>query len=128
MRLPGRDEFAQTHRLHQARLAHERLVQQVAHHFEKDAGALRIEARVTRPRIAVAAEQHAAQVGEGLVVELGQGADFLQRIEQLELAALAELAEQRLRGAPAHRAEGVETARRIAAERLFEQALGFSGR
>ena len=41
-----------------------------------------------------------------------------------KLAALTELAEQRLRGAPAHRAKGVEATRRVAAERFFEQSFG----
>ena len=75
-------------------------------------------------RIAVAAEQHAAHLGEDTIVEFGQRADLLQRIEQLELAALAELAEQRLRRAPAHRAESVEETGRMAAERLTEQTFG----
>ena len=78
-----------------------------------------------RPRVAVAAEQHRAQGAEGVIVEFGQGANFLQGVEQLQLAAFAEFAEQRLGGAPAHGAEGIEAAGRIAIESFLEQTLRF---
>src|SRR6202020_2932118 len=83
-----------------------------------------VEVRMVGARIAGAAAEKAAHLGENTVVELGQRTDLLQRIEQFELAAFSELAEQRLPRAPAHRAESVEEAGGMAAERLTEQAFG----
>src|ERR1700721_236832 len=86
-----RDELAEGHGLHQARLAHEGLIQQVAHDLEQDAGALGVDVGLMRPGVAVAAEQHRAQRRERLVIEFGQGADFLQGAKQLALAAYGRL-------------------------------------
>src|SRR6202021_1507221 len=53
-----RDALAEGHGLHQTRLAHEGLIQQVAHYLEQYAGALGVDVGLMRPGVAVAAEQH----------------------------------------------------------------------
>src|SRR5258708_32365015 len=100
--LIGRHESAESHGLYQARLAHKGLIQQIAHDFQQDSGMLRSQVGVMGPRIAVAAEQHRAQYRKGLVVQVGEGADFLQGIEKIQLAPLAKFAKQGLRRAAAH--------------------------
>jgi len=100
------------------------LIQQIAHDLEQDPGALGVHVRLMRPRIGVAAEQHRAERAEGFVVQLPEIFDLLQGVEQLEFAALAELAKQRLRRQPAHGAEGVEAAGAVAGQSLLEQSLG----
>src|ERR1700691_6077639 len=88
-----RDESAESDRLYQARFAHKGLIQQVAHDFQQNSRVLRGQIRLIGPGIAVAAEQYRAQDRKAFIVEVCEGADFLQRVEELQLAALAEFAE-----------------------------------
>jgi hypothetical protein len=90
----GCDEAAKGHRLDQPRFAHEGLIEQVAHDLQQNSRLFRVQVGLIGPRIAVATEQHGAQGCKGVIVKIRQGANLLKRIEQLQLAALAQLAEQ----------------------------------
>src|ERR1700722_18560341 len=88
-----RDESAESDRLYQARFAHKGLIQQVTHDFQKNSRVLRGQIRLIGPGIAVAADQYRAQDRKAFIVEVCEGADFLQRVEEFQFAAFAEFAE-----------------------------------
>src|ERR1700743_2739711 len=84
----------------------------------------RAQVGMVGPGVAVAAEQYRTQGRERVIVEARQRAYLLQGVEQFQFAPLAQFSEQGLRGAPAHGAEGVEAAGRVAIESFLEKFFG----
>src|SRR6185312_14739747 len=122
------EEATHQHRLLQLAFADIRLVEEVLHDLERDAGLVPFQERDVGMRVGGGAEKKAFQLDEGVGGKGREVTYFVELVEEPQLARFAQIRKDCLQGAAAHRGEGVEGAAREACQRLLEEQLHILGK